>query len=212
MVRFSRNSWSTSPVYAALELIDLIRRGILVAIDQPGDTEAVTLRGFALDMNMLWQRMVGRVLDEWLPNVDLKQEYALGHLIRPDPDYAPRRRSGHIPRPDFVVFRDGALMSYLDAKYRDIWEKGLPREMLYQLALYAAAHEGGTSSILYPTESQEASEERLRIQNPEDGTLRATVAFRPVRLLELEQMITLPIFDSRPERRSRFAAALVGND
>ncbi len=169
----------------------------------------MVLRGFALDMNILWQRLLGRVLHEWLADVDVKQEYALGQLIRPDPDYAPRRRSGHAPRPDFAVFRGGGLLSYLDAKYRDIWEKGLPREMLYQLALYAAAHEGGISSILYPTENHEASEERLRIHRPEDGSLRATVALRPVRLQELEQMIKLPVTDSRAERRARFAAALV---
>lgn len=200
----------TARYAAALELIDLVRRGMLVSIEQPDDSGSVALRGFALDMNMLWQRLLARVLDEWLPEVDVKQEYALGQLIRPDPDYSPRRRSGHVPRPDFAIFRSGELVSYLDAKYRDIWEKGLPREMLYQLALYAAAHVGGRSAILYPTENLEAREERLQIRNPEDGSLRGTVALRPVRLPELEELVKLPLpfAHARVERRAKFAAAL----
>ena len=35
----------------------------------------------------------------------------------------------------FAFARGGTILAVLDAKYRDLWEQ--PREMLYQLALYA---------------------------------------------------------------------------
>ena len=193
----------------SLELIDLIRRGMLASIEQPEKITPATIRGFALDMNALWQRLLGRILGEWLPEVEVKEEHALRQLIRPDPEYSPRRRGGHIPRPDFAVFQRRRLVTYLDAKYRDIWEKGLPREMLYQLALYASAHEGRTSAILYPTEHPEASEERLHICDMQNASIVSTVALRPVNMAELGRLVAAGISEKLLEERSRFARALV---
>lgn len=202
-----RRTWRYAP---SLRLIDLLRRGMLVSMEMPGDSEAIPVRGFALDMNALWQRLLGRVLREWLPNVEVREEYALTDLMTPDPEYSPRRRGRHIPRPDYAVFRRGRLVTFLDAKYRDIWEKGLPREMLYQLALYAAAHHGGSSAILYPTEHAEAAEERIRIHDLLDESVRGTVALRPVNLQRLEALVGAFPGDRLHAERANFASTLLG--
>ena len=89
----------------ALELIDLLRQGVLASLETPREGQVVPLRGFALDMNVFWQRLLGRVLREWLPDVEVKEEHGLSDLLTPDPAYSPRRRGRHVPRPDYAVFR-----------------------------------------------------------------------------------------------------------
>ena len=83
------------------------------------------------------------------------------------------------------------MLAVLDAKYRDLWENSLPREMLYQLALYALGRGGGerTSAILYPTVDEGACEQSISIKEPVHGMPRASVALRPVNLLKLEQLL-----------------------
>src|SRR5690606_31998635 len=130
--------------------------------------------------------------------------------IRADPEHPGRRRARHVPRPDFAVFQRRRLMTLLDAKYRDLWETDLPRDMLYQLALYAAAHEGGTAAILYPTEHLDAREERLTIHDPSGDGVRATIALRPVDVRRLEELINAPVTAGLVRERARFAGALVG--
>jgi 5-methylcytosine-specific restriction enzyme subunit McrC len=94
-----------------------------------------------------------------------------------------------LPRPDFVVRRRRAPPQLLDAKYRDIWETDLPREMLYQLAVYAMSQpQGATAAILYPTGATSARESIIEIREPATTSIRAFVALRPVivpRVLEL---------------------------
>jgi 5-methylcytosine-specific restriction enzyme subunit McrC len=70
------------------------------------------------------------------------------------PGRKPRRHPAPTPRPDFVVMRGPKAVAVLDAKYRDLWEHPLPRDILYQLAIYAMIHEGATSAILYPNPSR----------------------------------------------------------
>ena len=74
--------------------------------------------------------------------------------------------TGHPHRPDYVVSRDGTVVAMLDAKYRDIWEKGLPREMLYQLAICALSQRaGGKATILYPPSRRAARPEVIDIRD-----------------------------------------------
>jgi 5-methylcytosine-specific restriction enzyme subunit McrC len=103
--------------------------------------------------------------------------------------FNPRNRRPPAPRPDFVILRGPRHVAVLDAKYRDLWEKPLPREMLYQLALYAAGHEGRSATILYPTTDSAAKEARLNITDPVFGTQIGQVCLRPVLLSELEELV-----------------------
>ena len=87
----------------------------------------------------------------------------------------------------------------LDAKYRDLWEQPLPREMLYQLALYALGRTGErASAILYPTVEAAASEQTIVIQEPVRGGERARVILRAVNLLRLDELRAGPA--AQPQR------------
>ena len=102
-------------------------------------------------------------------------------------------------------------MTFLDAKYRDLWQTSLPREMLYQLALYAMAQGRGAAAMLYPTTVGAAVEQRLDISDPTTGGVRASVALRPVHLEDLRALIAAPRTGHRQEARRAFARGLLGD-
>jgi 5-methylcytosine-specific restriction enzyme subunit McrC len=78
----------------------------------------------------------------------------------------------------------------LDAKYRDLWENPLPREMLYQLAIYEISGKGNnTSKILYPTMNESAKVQKIDIKSPVTGAKYAQVILQPVPLLNLAELI-----------------------
>jgi 5-methylcytosine-specific restriction enzyme subunit McrC len=112
-------------------------------------------------------------------------------MMRYVPGFNPRKSRSPTPRPDFAV-RDGRnVKALLDAKYRDLWARDLPRDMLYQLAMYALSQpKGATAAILFPTTSPEARDAIIEIREPlGDGSL-GFVALRPVIVEELVEAIT----------------------
>ncbi len=85
--------------------------------------------------------------------------------------------------------KTGKSVAVLDAKYRDLWEHKLGRDMLYQLALYAAVQPSRIATILYPCTDANAKEARIDICDPVLQSQVAQVRLRPVNLSKLESLL-----------------------
>lgn len=173
-----------SPAFALIKII-LESKGVL--LNEGGASEK--LSGFLFDMNHFYQALLSRFLRDNLTGYTVQDELKMRHVLRFIPEYNPKGLPSPKPRPDFSVFEGRKLIAILDAKYRDLWEKPLPRDMLYQLALYATTSTTRSASILYPTISKEAKESRLEINEPIHGQHLAQICQRPVILDTLRKHI-----------------------
>lgn len=84
------------------------------------------------------------------------------------------------------------MVRLLDAKYRNLWEKTLNRDMLYQLSIYALSQDPGPKSetaILYPTLDRPAREATIVINDPVTTQPRGKVTLRPVNLDILDELL-----------------------
>jgi 5-methylcytosine-specific restriction enzyme subunit McrC len=172
----------------ALQLIQLLLDGQGVSLEQ--DQPQTRLPGFLFDMNRFFQALLDRFLRENLEGYTLRSEYQLQDMLQYHPQHNPYRWSAPKPRPDFAILAGEKVVALLDAKYRDIGQHGLPREMLYQLAFYASSQDRpGLATILYPTVT-EGRESWLEIVHPVSGQSISRVILRPVDLYALEHLVT----------------------
>ncbi len=179
----------TSAYESLLVVIELLLDSKGVSFD--GETNQVRLRGFLFDMNLFFQALISRFLHDHLEGYEIQDEYRLQELFCYDPNQNPQKRRAPVQKPDYVIRHNNQIAAVLDAKYRDLWETRLPREMLYQLALYAIGQSGNErkSVILYPTLSSKACEQVILIREPVSGIRQAQVILRPVNLLELDELL-----------------------
>jgi 5-methylcytosine-specific restriction enzyme subunit McrC len=179
----------TAAYRPALDIIKLLLQSLGSAFEN-GKND-VRLPGFLFDMNRLFQAVLSRFLQEHLVGMTVKDESPIRDLLAYNPSYNPNHRQAPTPRPDFVIFDKTKIAVILDAKYRDLWSNPLPRDMLYQLAIYALSQEfGATATILYPTMEASAGEARIDINDLVLGAGRAQIVLRPVRLLEFERLLS----------------------
>lgn len=179
----------TTTYRPALTLIELLLGNEGLSLDVP--SVRIQANGFLFDMNRFFQTLVSRFLHDHLPDADVHDEFRLKGMFSYAPGHNPRFLSAPTPRPDFVVMRAGQMAAVLDAKYRDLWTQALPRDMLYQLALYALGRPGPdhTATMIYPTIDATAREQTIVIHEPLRGAARAHVTLRALNLLELEQAL-----------------------
>lgn len=179
----------TTAYASAMSIIRLLVEAQGIVLEGP--TVSAILPGFLFDMNAFFQALVSRFLRDNLSDFDVHDEHGLKGMMRYNPQFNPQRRQSPTPRPDYVVTRKGETRSLLDAKYRDLWEKPLPREMLYQLVVYAISdRKRPQSSILYPTMDTQAKEARIDVSDPRFGKPLGQVCLRPVHLPTMAALIS----------------------
>lgn len=198
--RATRQMNRLTTAYApALSIIRLLVEAQGVVLE--GQSSATSLPGFLFDMNAFFQALMSRFLRDNLPGYSIRDEHGLKGMMRYNPKYNPKRRQSPTPRPDYVVTRQGAVCSILDAKYRDLWEQHLPREMLYQLVVYAISRQYRPhSSILYPAADKGAREARIEVSDPIHGRYLGEVCLRPVHLPTLAEMVAVTTAQGRRHR------------
>lgn len=179
----------TSAYRPALTLIQMLLNTQGAALNDT--TSPTPAAGFLFDMNRFFQALLSRFLGENLVGYEVQDERGLRGVFTYDPANNPRNRRSPSLRPDFLVLRNHKIEAVLDAKYRDLWETNLPREMLYQLALYALGQESSNrrATIIYPTLEAAARQQTIFVTDPLRGTLTAQIILRPVNLLLLDRLL-----------------------
>ena len=119
------NNRLTKTYLPALNVIEILYNSEGIELEE--EQVRMKIPGFLFDMNRFFQALLSRFLKENLSGYELKDEYRIKGMLSYLPGYylKDKKRSPSI-RPDFVVLENNVIKTILDAKYRDIWENGLP--------------------------------------------------------------------------------------
>ncbi|MBE2234143.1 MAG: restriction endonuclease [Anaerolinea sp.] len=176
------------PALAIVELL-MEAQGTVLEAGERG----VPVPGFLFDMNRFFQALISRFLHDFLPAYTVRDEYRLRDMLAFVPERNPQSRQSPTPRPDFLVQDGSRTVALLDTKYRDLWAETLPRDMLYQLVIYALSQDPvGQAIILYPTLNSAATEAWIEVRDPLLSSRRALVVLRPVDMSKLACLVSAP--------------------
>jgi 5-methylcytosine-specific restriction enzyme subunit McrC len=109
------------PAITIIEML-LAREGISLGESR----QKIQLPGFLFNMNLFFQALLSHFLKEHLTGFEVRDQYNVKGMMQNEPAFNPRRRRASEPRPDYVLLQEGQVVSILDAKYRDLWERDLP--------------------------------------------------------------------------------------
>ncbi len=173
----------------ALRLARLLLEGAGLALEN--GEPSLPLPGFLFDMNIFFQSLLAKFLDEHLQGVRVVEERPLRDIYSWDGERNPRGWIAPKPRPDILIMEGKRVKAVLDAKYRDLWIRRLPREMLYQLTLYALGHKGFTreATIIYPSTTGILPDQAVSLRDPWLGNATATVVLRACDLVAMSNAL-----------------------
>lgn len=164
-----------------LEIIAILQENQGIELDE--SNKEVKLQGFFFDMNRFFEALVGRLLLDFVSDYHVKEQFSLHHMFTYARNYNPKNRRSPTPRPDFAVMKNGRVTRLMDAKYKDLWENAIPRDMLYQLSVYALSSEGDKqATIIYPSLNQHAISQKIDIKNPISDEYMGAVLLEPLNL------------------------------
>ena len=172
----------------AIELINILFESQSVQIEN--GEEHISLPGYFFDMNLFFETLVSKLLKSLQDEYSVIDQYRLGMLFAYEPKRNPKGKRSPTPRPDFALLKNGSVVQLLDAKYRDLWDRNLPRDMLYQLAVYAVSGIGNSSAtILYPAMNGVPVLQQINIKNPLSKVTMARVFIKPIDLIKVAGFI-----------------------
>lgn len=190
-LKLARNSINrlTDRYSTVLEIINILYESQGIQLED--NSSHINLKGYFFDMNSFFETFVGRLLANCVDEYTVKDQFSLNDMFIYTPGFNPCRRKSPTPRPDFALMKDGKVVKLLDAKYRDLWDKGLPREMLYQLAIYAVSGIGDrTATILYPSVSDTPLVQKIDVKDPISNSKMASVILKPINLIKVADLIS----------------------
>jgi 5-methylcytosine-specific restriction enzyme subunit McrC len=172
----------------SLEIINILYESQSVQIED--GLERISLPGYFFDMNLFFESLVSKLLKNLHDEYSVVDQYRLGMLFAYEHKHNPRGKRSPTPRPDFALLRNGSVVQLLDAKYRDLWDRNLPRDMLYQLAVYAVSGIGNNSAtILYPAMNGLPVQQQINTYNPLSNAIMAKVFMKPIDLVRVAGFI-----------------------
>lgn len=189
-LQLARNSINrlTGRYSSVFEIINILYESQGIQLED--GSRYINLRGHFFDMNTFFETLVGRLLQSCSDGYSIRNQFSLHDMFIYTPGFNPCRRKSPSPRPDFALIKQGKVVKLLDAKYRDLWNKKLPRDMLYQLAIYAVSGIGDkTATILYPSLNDVATVQMIDINDPISSSKMASIILKPVNLIKVAEII-----------------------
>jgi 5-methylcytosine-specific restriction enzyme subunit McrC len=194
----------------SIALIELLMSTAGITLE--ANIQQAALPGFLYDMNRFFERLLSRFLKENLPAYTVHDQQRLKGMMAYSPGHNPKRRRSPTPRPDFVITDGERLVGILDAKYRDLWDQSLPRDMLYQLAVYALSQGwNGQSIILYPCVTSRPVPQVIEINEAFANSNKARVILTPVNLNYLSELLQDSSISARTKRAAYAEHLLLGS-